>query len=240
MEGNLREAKNRLAFLGAMVGSLAHELKNPLSTLRLNLELLAEDLAEPDSPREARVLRKLELMQSETRRLETILDDFLRYARPVRLQPEPTALTGLIDDVLDLMEPQLAESGIRLHRHYAARGELYPVDRDYFKIAILNLLVNAEHAMGEVGGGELIVRVDRHDDAFVIHVIDTGPGIRPDHLPRVFEVYYSTKRNGTGMGLAHARRVVEDHGGTLTVETEVGKGTDFKIALPWPPPATDR
>lgn len=233
MEAKDSESKNRLAFLGAMVGGLAHELKNPLSTLNLNLQLLMEDLAEPANARETRILKKLRLLKSETSRLEEILADFLRYARPRALQAELVSIPSLLDEVLDFVEPGLRERSITLHRLYTQTLELYPLDRSYFKIVVANLLVNAKQAMAD--GGDLIVRVDRADDGIVIHVIDTGPGIPPENLRRIFDVYFSTKRRGTGMGLTMARRVVEDHGGTLTVDTAVGKGTDFQIGLPLPP-----
>jgi signal transduction histidine kinase len=234
MQAKAYESKNRLAFLGAMVGGLAHELKNPLSTLNLNLQLLMEDLSEPANVRERRILKKLELLKSETSRLESILEDFLRFARPRALRPELVSVTSLLDEALDFVEPSLRKRSITTHRLYAQTLELYPLDRSYFKIVVVNLLVNAKQAMAG-RGGELIVRVDRNDHGIEVHVIDTGPGIPPDNLARVFDAYFSTKRKGTGMGLALARRVVEEHGGTLSVDSEVGKGTDFRIDLPLPP-----
>jgi len=225
---------HRLAMLGTLVGSLAHELKNPLSTLNLNLQLLMEDLQNPASPKESRILKKLAILKTETSRLQSILEDFLQYARPQPLKPELLSISSVIDEVLEFMEPELNAHRVMVHKLYSHNVELYPVDRSYFKMALVNLVVNAEQAMGKTGG-ELIVRTDRRDEALVIHVIDTGPGIPEEIRSRLFDVYFSTKRQGTGMGLAHARRVVEEHGGTLEVDTEVGKGSDFRITLPRPP-----
>ena len=234
MHRNTSGAEGRLAFLGTMVGGLAHELKTPLSTLNLNLQLLLEDLQEPANPREARIQKKLALLKSETARLQNILEDFLHYARPHSLEPELLSITSVIDEILDFMEPGLRTHGITVHKLYTHTVELYPLDRTAFKMVLVNLLVNAEQAMGE-GGGELIIRTDPGEDALVIHVIDTGPGIPEEIRSRIFDIYFSTKRRGTGMGLAHARRVVEDHGGRLDVESEMGKGSDFQISLPRPP-----
>jgi signal transduction histidine kinase len=228
------QPSHRLAMLGTLVGSLAHELKNPLSTLNLNLQLLMEDLENPASPKESRILKKLAILKTETSRLQSILEDFLQYARPQPLKPEWSSISSVIDDILEFMEPELGAHQITVHKLYSHDVELYPVDRSYFKMALVNLVVNAVHAMGE-SGGELIVRTDRQDEALVIHVIDTGPGIPEEIRSRVFDVYFSTKRQGTGMGLAHARRVMEEHGGSLEVDTEVGKGSDFRITLPRPP-----
>ncbi|MBN2490754.1 MAG: two-component sensor histidine kinase [Planctomycetes bacterium] len=234
MDASTSETSKRLVFLGSLVGHLAHELKNPLSTLNLNLQLLMEDLEHPASPKEARIQRKLALLRTETSRLECILDDFLRYARPHRLQVELASISAVIDEILDFMEPELRSHGIVVHKLYTHDVELYPLDRSCFKMALMNLLVNAQQAMAD-RGGEIIVRTDRHADQLVIHVIDTGPGIPEEIRARIFDVYFSTKRRGTGMGLAQARRVVEDHGGTLEVDSEVGKGSDFRITLPRPP-----
>jgi two-component system sensor histidine kinase HydH len=234
MDPSTSDPSNRLAFLGTLVGGLAHELKNPLSTLNLNLQLLMEDLENPASAKEARILRKLALLKTETSRLESILDEFLRYARPHELRTELVSISAVIDEVLDFMEPGFRSHHITVHKLYTHDVELYPLDRSYFKMALVNLLVNAEQAMAE-GGGEVIVRTDRRKHQLVVHVIDTGPGIPEEHRARVFDVYFSTKRRGTGMGLALARRVVEDHGGTLDLDSEVGKGSDFRITLPRPP-----
>ena len=234
MSRNEQDSTTRLAFLGSMVGALAHELKNPLSTMNLNLQLLMEDLKEPSTPMESRILNKLSLLKNETSRLQSILEEFLHYARPHRMEPELLSISSIMDEVLDFMEPGLRTHGITVHKLYTQTVELYPIDRTSFKMVLVNLIVNAEQAMGDEGG-ELIVRTDRGPRSITIHVIDTGPGVPEDIRERIFDVYFSTKRTGTGMGLAHSRRIIEDHGGTLTVDSEVGKGSDFRIELPRPP-----
>lgn len=234
MNRNNQDPTSRLAFLGTLVGGLAHELKNPLSTLNLNLQLLMEDLREPSTAMETRILKKLTLLKNETSRLESILEEFLQFARPHRMEPELLSISSVMDEVLDFMEPGLRIHGITVHKLYTQTVELYPIDRTFFKMVLVNLIVNAEQAMGD-GGGELIIRTDRGPRSITIHVIDTGPGIPTDIQERIFDVYFSTKRTGTGMGLAHSRRIIEDHGGTLAVDSEVGKGSDFRIVLPRPP-----
>lgn len=222
---------NRLAFLGALAGGLAHEIRNPLSTIGMNLQLLREDWANPESERERRTVRKLDVLQREVQRLETILDDFLRFAGGHKLEKSPAYVNELVDDVLEFLGPRFTTAGIEVRHVFAEGLPKVSLDRNAMKQVFLNLFLNAMQAMSD--GGELMVRTGRERDTTVlVEVTDTGEGIPPELIERIWQVYYSRRKTGTGMGLPTARRIVEEHDGTMSVVSEVGKGTRFTIRLP--------
>ncbi len=243
----------RLAGLGALTGGLAHEIKNPLSTVGLNIQLIEEDLEElaqaipADAPAHdqlGRVQRRFESLSRETQRLRTILEDFLRFAGRVKLDRTPTDLNALVGELADFFAPQAQAGNVNLRTQLSPQPPLARIDAGLMKQAVLNLLINATQAMTEArdagkphgGCDELIVRTERigvlRGDEVRIHVTDTGPGIAADEIDRVLQPYFSTKRGGTGLGLPTARRIVEEHGGTLAVHSETGRGTDFTISIP--------
>lgn len=248
LERQARSAE-RLAEQATMTSGLAHEIKNPLSTIGLNIQLLQEDLAEIAQREDAesetgqqagRVRRRLAGLGREAERLRDILEDFLRFAGRLELDLAVTDVNRLVDELAVFFEPQAAEQQINLRVQCQASPAEARTDAALLKQALLNLLINAVHAMadaraaGEPHGGatELLLRTTQDDDRLRIHVTDTGPGITDEVKARIFEPYYSTKRSGTGLGLPTARRIIERHGGELSIHSELGRGTDFVIALP--------
>lgn len=233
-ERRARQAE-RLAELGTLTGGLAHEIKNPLSTVQLNLQLLQEDLS-PEYPAYGRIVNRLNLVQRETSRLRDILDDFLRYAGKLELDRKPVDLNAILEELVDFFTPQALVNRVQPRWRPAPEPIVVSADAKLIKQAVLNLMLNAVQAMaerdGRERGGELILSASHRDGEALIDVIDTGPGISPEALARIFDAYYSTKRSGTGLGLAMARRIAEEHGGRITVSSEVGKGTDFQVHLP--------
>jgi len=225
--------KDRLAFLGSLASGLAHEIKNPLSTMTITLGLLREDFEGSDLPRDRRVLKKIHLLEGEVLRLEHILHDFLQFAGGHTVKPELVSVNGWLGELLDFFEPNLTDAGIRLTRRLAPKLPVVLVDRELMKQAVLNLLTNARQAMSK--GGELTVRTWSSGDRVRIDVSDSGAGIPPDVLPRIWEVYFSTKEHGTGLGLPTVRRIVAEHGGEVKVESRPRGGTTFSIFLPVPP-----
>jgi signal transduction histidine kinase len=169
----------------------------------------------------------------EAGRLERTLEQFLQFASNPRPQLRPVEVNGLIGELLDFFMPQAVAHKIRVHTAFGDKPLHALLDPVLFKQALLNLLINAQQAMP--GGGELILRTSAvgQDRRFRIEVIDTGPGIPPDQIDKIFLAYYSTKKGGTGLGLSISRKIVQAHGGTLTVRSEVGKGSDFCIELPY-------
>lgn len=219
----------RLAELGTLAGGLAHEIKNPLSTVQVNLQLLQEDLA-PDHPASSRLLSRLNTTQRETTRLREILDDFLRYAGRLELQYGPVDLNNMLEEMADFFHPQAAQQRVQVRVRKSDKPIVVQGDEKLLKQALLNLMLNGTQAMAN--GGELILSVVGNGQEARLDVVDTGPGIAPEALSRIFDAYYSTRKGGTGLGLAMTRRIVEEHGGRLSVQSEVGKGTDFAIHLP--------
>ena len=221
-----------------LVSELAHEIRNPLSSIRLNMELLAEDVdgiaadgAANQTTRRARA--KIDLVRQECDRLQKLLDDFLDFSRQERIDPEPGNLNTEIDQLLDFFQPRAAEAGVELVRFLDPALPAVRIDRETFRSALLNLLINATQAME--AGGQLMVRTRAAGLGVTIELIDTGPGMSRETLARVFEAFYSTKQGGSGLGLPTARKIVEAHGGTIDVESAPGRGTKVAIWLPAPP-----
>ncbi len=219
----------RLAELGSLTGGLAHEIKNPLSTVQLNLQLLQEDL-DPHHPSYPRLTNRLSTVYRETGRLGEILDDFLRYAGRIELDRKPVDLNRMLDELVDFFAPQAQAHAVQIRLRKDASPVIARVDERLLKQAVLNLMLNAVQAM--TGGGELMLSVTPAGREAIIGIIDTGPGIGPDALAQIFQAYYTTKKGGTGIGLAMAKRIADEHGGSIAVRSEVGKGTEFSIVLP--------
>jgi len=228
LERRTRNAE-RLAELGSLTGGLAHEIKNPLSTVQLNLQLLQEDL-DPHHASYARLTSRLSTVHREAGRLREILDDFLRYAGRIELDRKPVDLNRMLEDLVDFFTPQAQVHKVQLRLRKHATPVVTEVDERMLKQAVLNLMLNAVQAM--TGGGELILSVTPRGRDAVIDVIDTGPGIPADAVGQIFQAYYTTKKSGTGIGLAMTKRIAEEHGGRIDVRSEVGKGSDFSITLP--------
>lgn len=252
LEQQARSAE-RLAELGTLTGGLAHEIKNPLSTVGLNLQLIQEDLR--DLSRQSRgelgeeqfnrVQRRFESLSKETRRLRDILDDFLRYAGRVQLERQPIDVHVLISELADFFHPQAEVAGVKLRTQLDAPDAMLNLDRDMLKQALLNLMINACQAMSDArrrdeasgGNDELIIRTRRdkvpgHSPELRIDVIDTGPGMARSVTEKIFQPYFTAKKGGTGLGLPTSRRIIEEHGGVLTCHSEPGRGTNFTILLP--------
>jgi signal transduction histidine kinase len=226
------------AEFAALVGGLAHEIRNPLSTIRLNMELLAEDFetADPASPtkqRDRRAKAKIDLVRQECDRLQKLLGDFLDFARQEALSPEPGSLNAEIEQLLDFFAPQARDAGVEIVRYLDPELPTIRLDRETFRSAVLNLLLNAVQAME--GGGQLVVRTRSSGLGVVLELIDTGPGMDAETLAKVFRAFYTTKQGGSGLGLPTARKIVEAHGGTIDIESAPGRGTKVTIWLPAPP-----
>jgi len=236
-EGEAAESvrrRERLAYAGRLAGGLIHEIKNPLNTLSLNLQLLAEDWERAQTPQERRALKRIKLLQSETNRLNAVLDDFLSFVRGHDLQLAECDVNRLVDDVLTFVQPELASGGIEVRR---SAEPLPPcrLDANLLKQALLNLVLNAEQAVANSAVKEIIVRTEAGDDSVRIDLIDTGKGIPAGDEDKVFEAFYSGRKGGTGLGLPLTRRIVEEHGGSIAVHSDRGRGTCFTILLPTRP-----
>ncbi|GIW93277.1 MAG: two-component sensor histidine kinase [Pirellulaceae bacterium] len=223
----LREQYNELA---ALAGALAHEIKNPLSVIRMNMDLLAEELALGDSPREARIRRKVEIVQAQCTRLEKLLNDFIRFARLGDLQLQPGNLNDVVARVLALFEPQAREENITVVPYLDPSLPGILLHPQALEAALVNLVKNAFEAMSP--GGQLVVRTYVTSNGVAVDLIDDGCGIDDATALRMFEAFFSTKGSGSGLGLPTARKIVEAHGGTIHVQSAVGCGTKFTLEFP--------
>jgi signal transduction histidine kinase len=218
--------------IARLAGGLAHEIKNPLSTIRLNMELLAEDLGEAQTPVQRRAAKRIDIVRRECQRLQSLLDDFLNFAKVRRLHLEPTDLNHQIDDVLDFFEPEAEEAGVEIVRYLDADLPRLMIDREAFRQALLNLIINAKQAMPD--GGQLIVRTAALGDTVALYLIDTGCGMDERTASRMFEAFFSTKPGGSGLGLPTTQKIIAALGGRISVQSELGRGTQFTIELPAP------
>ena len=219
-----------VAELAELAGGFIHEIKNHISTLGLNLQLLAEDFQDPQNQRERRALERVVRLQHECQRLVDVSNDFLRFARLQDLHREPTRLGEIVEEMIDFFAPTAQRAEVQIHWYPQPDLPEVNLDRELFKQALLNLMLNAEQAMA--AGGELILQARRDDSGVALDVIDTGCGIAADELPKVFKPFHTTKPGGTGLGLATTRKIVLAHGGTIAVQSAVGRGTKVTVWLP--------
>jgi len=228
--------------LGKLTGELAHEIKNPLSSIKINLKLAREELEAAKSAPAGqtgrgqggleftRALRKIAVIEKETDRLERILEGFLRYIGKTELQLASVDMNSLISDMIDFYSPQARSHSIIIRQQLYDKPLVCKADEGMLKQVILNLFINAQQAMSD--GGELLIRTERRKKEAVIQISDTGSGIAEDKLPNIFDVYYSSRPHGSGLGLPTAQKIVEAHKGAISVDSESGKGTSFTIELP--------
>lgn len=238
--GSFGPLAEQLAEISALTGGLAHEIRNPLSTLKVNLQLLDEDWqrvenqagAQGDNPRDVarRSRKRIASLLNEANRLEQILQDFLVYVGKYELKREPHELNRVVRELADFYQPQAQAGGIALRLDLADRPVVCDVDANRLKQAVLNLLINAQQAMPD--GGQIDLRVTDTDDDARIDVTDSGPGIPPEERDLVFRAYYSTKKGGTGLGLATTHRIIREHGGKIELDSLPPRGARFSIHLP--------
>lgn len=233
---DLQEDRDRLARqcseIAALAGGLAHEIRNPLSTIGLNLDLLFEDLSASQDPALQRMKRKLATIQKECEHLDEILEAFLQFTRAEELDRQPYHLTALIRSFLEFYQPEAQQCGIEIRPHLAADLPLLPLDARMIRQVFQNLVRNAQQAMP--AGGMIEIQCYRRDDEVIVEFIDTGCGIPAGAVDKMFRLFYSTKQSGNGLGLPTVRRIVEAHGGTIRCESEPGRGTRMTLTFPIP------
>jgi signal transduction histidine kinase len=229
---SLDQLRAQYAELAALAGSLAHEIKNPLSVIRMNMDLLAEDFAQPATPRERRALAKIDMVGRQCERLETLLNDFLRFNKVGRLELHLSSLNDQVERVLDLFEPQAIQTGVEIVRYLDADLPSILLNAETLQASLVNLVKNALEAMPD--GGQLIARTRVTRQGVALDLIDTGCGMDERTAIKMFEAFYRTKSGGSGLGLPTARRIIEAHGGRSGVHSEAGRGTQFSLEFPTP------
>jgi signal transduction histidine kinase len=226
-----RQSAARASYVGLLASGLAHEIRNPLNAMNMNLQMLEEELKahpELDDPEWDELL---ESNKNEIKRLESLVNNFLSYARPSPPEFKKHDLNTVVKEVLRFLEADFKKSQVELHTDLEPLLPTAEIDETQFKQALINLLVNAAQILARGGNVTVRTRAGGGGEA-VLEVEDDGPGIPPEGRERVFEVFYSTRGGGTGLGLPIARQIVERHGGSIEMETETGRGTTFRIRLP--------
>jgi len=221
------QVSERLAALGRITAGVAHEVKNPLNSMRLWLENLKESLP-PEQ--ESASQQAVQVLDKEIDRLDAVVKRFLDFTRPMDVRLEATQLSELLKDVLELARPQLQKSNIQLAQLLPIDVPPVYVDRALLKQAVLNLVLNAAEAMPN--GGQLRLVLSRRGEMAEITVGDTGKGILPENRQKIFQLFFTTRPGGSGIGLASAFRIVQLHNGSIDFTSEVGRGTTFRIELP--------
>ncbi|HVO96797.1 MAG TPA: ATP-binding protein [Bryobacteraceae bacterium] len=220
------DVASRLAAISRITSGVAHEIKNPLNAISLRLDLLRARLGEP----EEELLGEIDILTKEVRRLDRVVKTFLDFSKPVDVKLTEVDLASIAREVAELTTPQASLANIKVWFEAASEPALIRGDADMLKQAILNLVLNAIEAMKS--GGNLWLRVSREGKVVALNVSDDGPGIPPEARDKVFQLYFTTKERGSGIGLAMTYRAVQLHNGTINFSTELGRGTSFQMQFP--------
>jgi hypothetical protein len=224
--GRELQTADRLAAINRVSGGVAHEVKNPLNAILLHVEVAKAKLERGDNE----VAPQMEIISREILRLDRVVKTFLDFNRPVELNLANVSLHELVSEIVELAKPQAQAGNIRIQVEQQAEGVEVRVDRDLLKQAVLNVVVNAMQAMPE--GGDLRFESFATEDSAGIRISDTGPGIPEELRDKIFRLYFTTRQEGSGIGLAMTFRIVQLHDGTIDFTSEPGKGTAFFIRLP--------
>ena len=225
------EKLDRMAYIGTLASGLAHEIRNPLNALSLNLDVVGEEIADPQPDSSGRTHKILDLLKSEIRRLNSTLTSFLQFALPAPTQMKTTDVVAVLQETATLLEPDM-----RLRQvHYRLEGDRSCVtlaDSTALRQVFWNVLLNAIQALENREDRRIaaVCRVE-HDECR-IEIRDTGPGIPPDRREKVFEVFHSTRNGGSGFGLAIARQIIGRHGGSIWIDSRDGWGCVVQVRLP--------
>jgi two-component system sensor histidine kinase HydH len=220
---------DRLAALGQLSAGLAHELRNPLGTIRASAEMLSRSV-----PADNEVAREVAgFIASEVDRSNSLVTRFLDFARPMQLKLAPADLGEVLDRAVALVERDAPQHRVTVYKNYSPDLAPFPFDAELMERVFYNLLLNAAQASDE--GGAITLKTRRLDDTAEVAVIDRGPGIDPKIREQIFNPFFTTKSNGVGLGLAIVSKIVDEHGGRMAVESEPSKGSIFRVFLPVQP-----
>ncbi len=220
------EISRRLSAIGRLTAGVGHEVKNPINAIVVHLELLRNRVGAGQES----ALRHLNVIQSEIQRLDRVVQTLADFSRPVEIHLVEQDLRKIVDDVVLLTKEQYAQRGVQIVCEAAPRPVTAKVDGDMIKQAVLNVALNGAQAMPE--GGKLTISIYERDKTAVIHVRDEGVGIPQEMLGKIFDLYFTTKHEGSGIGLAMTYRILQLHKGEVHVQSEVGRGTEFELRIP--------
>jgi signal transduction histidine kinase len=220
------ELSRRLAAIGRLTSGVGHEVKNPINAIVVHLELLRNKLSGPD----ARAMRHLEIIESEIQRLDRVVQTLVDFSRPVELQLKEQDLRRIVSGVLMLASAELETHNVRVSSHMPERPMITKVDADLIKQAILNVVLNGAQAMSQ--GGDLHVTLREDGRMAAIEISDSGSGIPDDIRAKIFDLYFTTRKDGSGIGLAMTYRIIQLHNGSIDVQSEQNIGSTFTLKLP--------
>ena len=220
----------RLTALTLLAAGVAHEIGNPLNSLNIHLQLMERALKNLPAKNAEHLRQDLRVARDEIARLDRIITQFLRAVRPTKPDLQRASANDIVAETLMLVEREIADRDILVETELDKSAPATLVDRAQLKQAFYNLIKNALQAMRP--GGILRIRTEATDTHVVVSFIDTGHGIPAEQAGRIFEPYYTTKSDGSGLGLMIVQRIVRDHGGTIDVESDVGRGTSVRVRLP--------
>lgn len=221
----------RLNALTLLAAGVAHEIGNPLNSLHIHLQLMERKAQELDHNVKAELQQSIDVAQSEVRRLDSIVTQFLRAIRPSRPQLHPENVNAIVEKAVRFFTPEIQDRDMVVEQELRADLPLLQLDREQMKQAFYNVIKNSLEAMKR--HGILRIRTDLDDTYVIVSFVDTGGGMSAENLGRVFEPYFTTKPSGTGLGLLIVRRIVREHGGELSIESSQGKGLTLTIRLPY-------
>jgi two-component system, sporulation sensor kinase E len=230
-EARLRRAES-LAALTTLTAGVAHEIKNPLGSIGIHLELMKKEMSGKDQIETRKVMENLLIIKEEVDRLNRIVMDFLFTVRPMNAELSYDDLNRVVQELLELKKPELAEAGIALETELMAPGPQILMDERYMKQAVLNLLNNAISAMPE--GGKLQVCTQQLGNEVRLKISDNGVGIPEENMDKIFEPYFTTKDFGSGLGLTLVYKIVKEHLGDIEINSKVGEGTTIALSFPIP------
>jgi two-component system sensor histidine kinase HydH len=226
----LATAEERRQLFSRLLGRMAHEIRNPLSSLDLHVQLLEEDLAAWGPSAAAKLAGRLDVIRGELHRLDAIVEQFQRLAGPSPPDLAPVDLARIMGHVCDVLRPEAAAREIEILTQVAGSLPRVPADADQLIQAALNLVINALQAVDRRGRVELVAR--SVEGGVMLEVRDTGPGVAAEHLGTIFEPFFTTKAEGSGLGLWIAQQIIAAHGGTIRAANAPGGGAVFTVRLP--------
>ena len=236
--GRARELETQLhqaekgAVVGRLAAAIAHEIRNPLNYINLTLDHLRSSFAPADPNKRTTFVQLTDQLKTEVARINRHITDFLKYSRPSKLELQDLDIRLEAEDALRLVEVRADECGIETKIVQDDALPLVAGDRESLRSVFTNLVINAVEAIDGFGGSVLIKLSNTGENSVKVEVTDTGRGISPEDISKVFEPYFSTKETGTGLGLAIVKKAIDDHGGTISVASKQGSGTTFTIILP--------
>lgn len=229
LEERLNQSE-RSAVIGRLTQAVAHEIRNPLNVINLSIDHVSSRYGPEDEARRKQFTRMLSSIKDEIARLKRLVSDLLNYGRPARLAVQAVDVKQLVDETIRLIKPQADEQGVEIEIDQDGDPAQVHGDPERLKSCFSNLAINALQAMPS--GGHLKASIARTDGVVEVSISDTGVGISEESQAKIFEPYFSTKQSGFGLGLAVTKTIVDEHKGTIEVQSEVNRGTTFKVRLP--------